>query len=250
MRKQHRATIFFSIAVLIIIASLIFWVFAPAMSGTLIDTVPEHPPETNIPENSQLSDLSEISIDVSNVQNVIASMKRPSEYYQETQSTLSYDSKSTQFLRKRWVKGSTSRIDTYNSSSQKSPSKHYVYTENNVYIWRPDSKSVFKTAKSHFNADSEQMIMTYEDIIDAPQENIAVAKLISYEDSSCIYTEIRNPDSGYTEKYWVSASTGLLLHGQTADENGNVIYEVASIHTDISSQSQELFKLPDGSDPI
>ncbi len=249
MKKQQRTTIFLLIAALIIIACLIFWVFAPAMSGTLIDTVPEHPPETNIPENSQLSALSEISIDTSNVQNVIATMKRPSEYYQETQSTLSYNSKNTHFLRKRWVKASTSRIDIYNSPSQKSPSKHYVYTENNVYIWRPDSKSVFKTAKSHFNADSEQMIMTYEDIIDAPQQNISVAKLISYEDSSCIYTEIINPDSGYTEKYWISTSTGLLLHGQTTDENGNVIYDVTSTHTDISSQAKELFQLPDGSTP-
>ena len=174
-------------------------------------------------------------------------MKRPTEYFSQTQSVLYHKNSSATYSRSKWVKNALARVDIL--SAQQSQTVHYVYTSNSVYIWRSGDRTYHKASRGNFNPDDAQMMMSYEDIIAAKDEDVITAGLTMYDGTSCIYAETKNPDTGYIERYWVSHSTGLLVFGQTLDENGNVIYSITSTKTEVSPQNDDIFRLPGGNLP-
>ena len=50
---------------------------------------------------------------------------------------------------------------------------------------------------------------------------------------------------GYTQRYWVSVETGLLVASERLLE-GETIYRMASLTADLSTPSTDRFILPDG----
>ena len=126
---------------------------------------------------------------------------------------------------------------------------HYLYTEKNVHIWRAGSRTYHTVSKGNFEPDDAQMMMTYEDILNADDGNIIKAGLSTKDNTPCIFAELRSPLTGYTERYWVSATTGLLIYGETLDKTGSVIYSITATQTDITTQSDDNFVLPDGNLP-
>ena len=246
MAKKQWLFFLIPISAILFIAFIII-LFAPDMSTTLINTVPEYPPELNSADagSSLISDA--VAIDKTNVKSIIAALNRPSEYYSETKSTITHSKGSIDYTRKRWTKGPLSRVDIIASSG--AISKHYIYNSESAFIWRPGSRTYYKTSKGSFDADEDQMLMTYEDILSTDDENIITAQFSVYDSHPSIYVETKIPSEGYTERYWISASTGLLLFGQTLDESGNVIYSISAVQTDTSPQNSDIFKLPDGTLP-
>ena len=242
MEKQQK-TNFILIAVSIgIVLFILFLLFFPDMSSTLIDTVPELPPESSILSTNEALITNAVTIDKSNVKNIVSALARPSEYYCETEGTLSHTSGSATYNHRRWVKGDKSRIDTLSHSQ----TTHYVYSRDSVYIWREGASNYYKAQRGEFDPDDEQMMMTYEDILATRDEDITSASLVMYEGAACIFTESKSTHTDYSERYWVSAATGLLVHGETIDENGSVIYSFSTKLVDISPQSDATFLLPDG----
>lgn len=243
MNKQRKTytTLIFAIAGIIIF--ILFLLFIPDMSSNLINTVPEYPPEISIVNTNEALITSAVTIDKNNVKNIISAMARPSEYFSETQSILSHSSGSATYTRRRWVKGPLSKVELISSNSQ---TMHYLYTESNVHIWRSGSRTYHTVSRGDFEPDDAQMMMTYEDILNADDVNITRAGLSSKDNSPCIFAELKSPHTGYTERYWVSALTGLLVHGETLDKEGRVIYSITSLQTSIAAQGDENFTLPDG----
>ncbi len=246
MDKQQKTNFILIVAAIGVVVFILFLLFVPDMSTTLISTVPEYPPESNIISTNEALITSAVTVDKTNVKSIISAMARPEEYYSETQSILSHSTGSATYKRERWVKGNLTRVDV---SPQSGSVTHYVYTQKNVYVWREGTNSYHTAARGDFEPDDAQMMMTYEDLLNARDEDIVAAELTLYEGSACIYAEAKSPHTGYSERYWVSASTGLLLHGQTLDTNGSVIYSITTKQTDISPQSDDTFKLPDGKLP-
>ena len=123
MDRQHRTYFFFSIAIIGIIALVLLLLFIPDMSTTLINTVPEYPPEiADInPENDRI--ISSVTVSRENVRNIISVLHRPEEYFEQTQSVLSHKSGDAVFLRQKWVKDGLSRVDIM-SVSQNSATTH------------------------------------------------------------------------------------------------------------------------------
>ncbi len=245
MKLQNNKHFSLSLIFIGVLAVLLLLFFIPDMGTTLINTVPEFPPQTEDIMQGPPAALNLVSVDKANVKNVVAAMARPSEYYSETQSVLSHKGGSATYFRRTWVKNGWTRIDIMNSSNS-SPSMHYLYGGGDVYIWRPYDRTYYKTKEGSQSADDSQMMMTYEDIISAADENIITAQYTQYDGLQCIYAEIRDPLLSYTERYWVSSSTGLLVYGQTLDESGSVIYTISATRTEVSPQSSEHFTLPDG----
>lgn len=244
MNKKEWPMLLFPVSVFAMIALILILLFVPDMSTTLINTVPEYPPELGTIDSNETLVSDAVTVDKTNIKNLVAAMRRPSEYFSETQSILSHSKGSATYLRKTWVKGKLTRIDSLLSSG--AVSERRIYSDKFVYIWAPSSRTYHKAARGDFRPDDDRMMMHYEDIINANDEDIATAQLTMYDGASCIYAEIRRPQSGYTERYWVSVSTGLLVYGQTLDKNGSVIYSITATQTDISTQSTDLFILPDG----
>ncbi len=244
MKEQKNTRFPFSLVIIGISAVLLLLLFVPDMGRTLINTVPEFPPEISEFSESTQTPSNMIAIDKANVKNVISAMSRPSEYYSETQSVLSYSGGSATYTRREWVKNGWTRIDVMSTSSS-SVTMHYMYGNGDVYVWRPSDRTYYKTKEGSISADDLHM-MTYEDIISADDENIITAQYTQYDGLQCIYAEVRDPLLSYTERYWVSTSTGLLVYGQTLDEDGSIIYSITATQTDVSEQSAENFNLPDG----
>ena len=244
MNKKEWPMLLFPISVFAMIALILILLFVPDMSTTLINTVPEYPPELGTIDSNETLVSDAVTVDRTNIKNLVAAMSRPTEYYSETQTILSHSKGSVTYRRKCWVKGQLTRIDSLSVSD--TVSERRIYSDKFVYIWVPGSRTCYKTARGDFHPDDDRMIMHYEDIINAKDEDIVTAQLTMYDGASCIYAEIKRAESGYTERYWVSVSTGLLIYGQTLDGNGSVICSVASTQTDISTQSTDLFILPDG----
>ena len=69
--------------------------------------------------------------------------------------------------------------------------------------------------------DDEQAIPTYETILDLPVEDIAAADYRSVSDVNCIYVETVQDPEGYTQRYWVSVETGLLVASERLLEGGD-----------------------------
>lgn len=245
--RQHKYPVL-SVAAILVVAVLLFVLVISDMSQTLINTVPEYPPEQGAADEDTESSLLALSVDKKNVKNVVAALERPKEYYSETRSVLTYGSSSAEYLRRKWVKDDMARVDVVSTSSSNAQI-HYLYRGENVYVWRPSEKTYYKTKRGDFTPDDTQMLMSYENVLTARDEDIVTAQYTLYDGTACIYAEILNPKLSYRERYWVSISTGLLVYGQTLDKNGTVIYTIFSTQTDISAQSSETFKLPDGKMP-
>ena len=92
MDKQHRTSFILSIAIIAIIAIVLLLLFIPDMSSTLIHTVPDTPPEMNQVDGTVPEDTSAVTVDRTNAKNIIAAIKRPSEYFSQTQSILHHKS--------------------------------------------------------------------------------------------------------------------------------------------------------------
>lgn len=244
MNKKEWPMLLFPISVFAMIALILILLFVPDMSNTLINTVPEYPPELGTIDSNETLISDAVTVDRTNIRNLVAAMRRPSEYFSETQSILSHSKGSATYLRKTWVKGSLTRIDSVSSSGTVSDRR--IYSDDYVYVWTPNNRSYYKTARGDFHPDDDRMMMHYEDIINSDDEDIVTAQLTMYDGVSCIYAEIKRPQSGYTERYWISVSTGLLVHGQTLNKEGSVIYSITATQTDISTQGTDLFILPDG----
>lgn len=244
--KKHRTLIFFLSAILLTSTLVFLLLLMPDMSSTVIKSVPEYPPRPTPVISADSESLDKIAVDRTNIKNIVSAIARPKEYFSETKSTLYHADGSAEYMRKKWVKGELSRVDIISSVTTQSVSAHYIYSPDSVYIWEPDDRTYYRTARGEFEADDAQMLMSYEDITKVPDEWITAAQHTVYDGSLCIYGEVKNPSSSYTERYWISSSTGLLLHGETLDENGTVVYTVSSTQTDISMQDESIFTLPDG----
>lgn len=229
------------------IAVIVALFLLPDMSSKSISTVPEYPPELSTIDTNEALIANALVIDRKNAKSIIEALHRPSEYYSETESVVSYSGGSSTFFRKKWVKGDFSRVDIISNSDR--TTMHYVYTKENVYIYSPSSKTYYTTARGDFDADVEQMLVTYEDIVNTPDEDILDAKLTTLDGSSCIWVETKNTTTGNTTRYWVATSTGLLLYAETVDSSGNTVYTLTTKNTELSPQSDDTFKLPDGSFP-
>lgn len=247
--KKHRTLFFFLSAILLTFTLVLILLLMPDMSSTVIDTVPEYPPDSGPVISADSEVLNVVSVDRTNAKSIIAAISRPKEYFSETKSTLSHQKGSAEYVRKKWVKEGLSRVDLISSPSSQTVSMHYIYSSDHIYVWRPGDRNFYRASRGEFDADDTQMMMSYEDIVNADDENIITAQNTMYDGNLCIYVEVRGPDNGYTERYWVATSTGLLVHGQTLDRDGNVIYSISSTQTDISAQDISIFTLPDGTTP-
>lgn len=248
MNKQQNTYFLITLAAIFIAIFVLLLLFVPDMGATLINPVPEFPPEIGEPAPGVSEPVNKIDISKENVKSVVAALARPSEYYTETQSILSYTGGSATYNRRKWVKNGRTRIDVMNNYG--TAVSHAIYAGGNVFLWRPGDRTYYKTAEGSISPDDLQMMMTYEDILKASDESILTAQYTQYDGINCIYAEVSDPKLLYTERYWVSVSTGLLVYGQTLNESGSVIYSITALRTDISPQNDEIFELPDGTNAL
>lgn len=202
-------------------------------------------PETT--QEEQEFTLTDADISVNNVQQVIASLKRPDAYSMAIDNTVFWDQDWSTCQVNRYVRSGISLTEYLNTTQE---AERYEITDGDKYYsWRVGKKKYHTGSSGSLSADQASMIPTYETILDADPSTITDAGLRTIEGVPCVYAVLQDKDSGYTITYSVSTVTGLLLQAEYT--RGDELVRSVSVSTlDLTIPDEGLFSLPDGTNLV
>ena len=241
-RKLNRITAGF----IVLVVMVLILMFSNSLRRSSHITLPEEgssPGQTEDDTNASGGDaLTVIAVTPETVQTAIETLTRPRQYSRVIRVEQLWDGGSGSFETTVTVSGRWTRTDRSLSDGQV---RHTITDGEITYIWYGSESSVYSAPAGDITPDDEQAIPTYESILDLPVEDIAAADYRSVSDVNCIYVETVQDPEGYTQRYWVSVETGLLVASERLLE-GETIYRMASLTADLSTPSTDRFILPDG----
>jgi len=174
------------------------------------------------------------------VQLVIERLKRPESYSRTIVIERYWSGGSGRSTAQVCVADGWTRVDVSDDNGE---TRHVITGDGRSWIWYGSGEKVFSAAAT-LNADEEQSIPTYENILAADRTAIAVADYRELEGVSCIYVETRPDASGYSERWWVSVDSGLLVAAERVNGE-SVVYRMAGMTVETASAAQA-FQLPSG----
>ena len=240
-RKFNTVTVGFTILILLVVMLLVANSLRRS-SHIVLPDITKDPVSGS--ESIGLSDNSGVTIAVTpeTVQDVIETLSRPQNYVRNlTVETLwSGGSGSVQITAA--VSGLWTRTDVYQTDGRV---RHTMTDGADTYIWYDSSRVYYQGNAGDIDADDEQHIPTYEDILTLDIPQIAMADYRTFSEQSCIYVETVQDDSGYLQRYWVSVDSGLLI-GAERLYNGDTVYRMAAQPVLEELPDSEDFTLPDG----
>ena len=240
-RKLNRITAGF----IVLVVRVLILMFSNSLRRSSHITLPEEGSSPGQAEDTNASGgdaLTVIAVTPETVQTAIETLTRPRQYSRVIRVEQLWDGGSGSFETTVTVSGRWTRTDRSLSDGQV---RHTITDGEITYIWYGSESSVYSAPAGDITPDDEQAIPTYESILDLPVEDIAAADYRSVSDVNCIYVETVQDPEGYTQRYWVSVETGLLVASERLLE-GETIYRMASLTADLSTPSTDRFILPDG----
>ncbi|MEG2037479.1 MAG: hypothetical protein RRZ93_05770 [Ruthenibacterium sp.] len=206
----------------------------------VLPTLPQTP--TVVAPGEDSGSLLRVEVTPESVQDVIATLQRPSNYRRSitTQTIWSGGSGITQTVVA--VLDRYTRTDTTTAGGQL---RHCITDGETSYIWYGASKNYYTGAAGDITADDEQHIPSYEDILQLPREGIQTADYRALSDTACIYVETTADEGGYVDRYWVSVDSGLLLEAESLQQ-GEAVYRMTALPIEAELPISSDFLLPDG----
>lgn len=125
--------------------------------------------------------------------------------------------------------------------------EHSVVGDGKLWLWYDNGRSVHTAPAADRTADLAQRLPTYEDVLALDKEDITAAGYEERDGQPCVYVASNAP-MGYTERWWISANSGLLVAVET-EKDGELVYAMSS--RDVVSpldQTEGVFVLPDGTE--
>lgn len=197
---------------------------------------------TPLDETKSASVLPDIT--KSNVINVVKSMEKASAYYQEGTVSVISGRESLTKQYKTWAKNGIFKCEISGDSGV----LNVILTPKSTYYWKDNSEKYYTGATGTFEVEDIQGIPFVTELYDISEGNIINASLESYLNSAAIYLEVKDPDMGYTEKYWIGAQSGILLKSEIYDGKSEIYsFETVSLTYDV--QDDSTFLLPDHTSP-
>lgn len=250
MRKRSAAAL---VAALMVVAvgffASFFFLFAdssgeqytitlPGQGSAVIDPSPEI-------GQSNRSQLQTVEIDRTNLQAVLQTLQRPAVYHLQSETAYFYrDSQST--LKSQLWKGQ-SAIRIAQQNAQNAQTQQILLTDNWVYLWDAGG-IVTRFARQSRDADLYRRTPTYEDLLKLSAEEILEGRVTELEGQLCLYAKTRDSLTGEVEQWYILAENGLLLYADgTLD--GETTYQTRMTQLQLELEGQNLFLLPDGSQP-
>ena len=206
------------------------------------------PPIVALPDPVGNTDLSpteglntEILVDINRdtIQSVLSVLSRVDSYHRELTSTLYSSSGKLVRELEMWQQGRDIRI----ISKTGSDTQNVLIDGDNLYIWYGGAAGLYSGLADSGSADEFSSIISYEDIISLPPENIIDAGHTDFASESCIFVEYTQGELGYTYSAYISIATGLLMCDEVRDGN-TLIYSMVSKEPDLSPPSDSIFRLP------
>lgn len=186
--------------------------------------------------------LTVVEVTPKTVQAAIATLSRPQEYRRTVTVEQLWAGGSGSYETAAAVSGGWTRTDRTLTSGRV---RHALTDGETTYIWYDSETEVYAAPAGGISADDEQMIPTYEEILELPVEAIAAADYRTISGVNCVYVETAADPDGYVLRYWVSVDTGLLTVSERL-VNGEPVYRMAALALDQDLPSAADFTLPDG----
>lgn len=183
-----------------------------------------------------------VAITPQNVQAVIASLERSTDYFVQMTTLLTASNGTRETLVSMWVKGDMTRTIVTGTDTVKN-----ILTDGNEYwIWySDDAGSVFHgKAESRSAALAEALngLPDYTAVLALDPGDITEAGYVQQDGGSCIRAAVSGNDGSVSE-YLISVADGLLA-GYTRYENGAEVFSLRNEYTQLSPTDDSMFKLP------
>jgi len=190
--------------------------------------------------------LTLVEVTPETVQTAVATLARPQSYQR------------TVIVERFWNGGSGSgqstvtvdhgwtRVDRTLPNGQ---TRHAVTNGETTHIWYDQEETVYTTPAGGISADDEQIIPTYEDVLELPVESITAADYRVEADRQCIYVETAEDADGYLRRFWIDLECGLLAMAETL-QYGEIVYRMGAMELTTAADLQGYFTLPDGTNLI
>ena len=244
--EDRKRTALAAVIILVVLAAVLYS-FSMNLFGPTPELVLPDPDATAStgpsaePSGGQGGVLVEVSPQT--VQSLIASLSRY-ESYSRTAAVEYFDggqSVGTASARV-WADGGWIRTDVTLASGRV---EHAILGDGRLWLWYDRESTVYQGPAEDLSADLIQRVPTYEDVLLLKPEDITAAGYEEREDQPCVYVEA-GTELGYTERYWISVDSGLLVAAET-EKDGEVVYAMTA--RDVVSpldETQGIFVLPDG----
>ena len=220
------------------------------LGGSLNRTARITLPPSDLPRDpstgggSEGAALTVVEITPETVQAAIASLSRPEHYGRNMTIEYLWEGGGGTHELYTIVRGPWTRVDR---GLPEGTTRISLTNGEVTYIWYGYGQDAEVTVlpAGEFSADVEQSIPTYEDILDLPMEDIALADYRPLESLTCIYVETTPDLAGYSTRYWVSVENGLLVQAERL-LGENAVYRMTSLYVDQTEYDASRFTLPDG----
>ncbi|NCB63870.1 MAG: hypothetical protein EOM52_09730 [Clostridia bacterium] len=248
MERKNR--IVFLLLIVVVIAAALLASFGPAFfrGGTSKIVLPdvEAPSASQDPEFPDIGNgrFVPVGVTADTVQSVIATLERPASYSRTIALDTFSGGRQYTATAKVWVDGGWTRVDM-TQPSQARGIQHTIVGGDKFYRWYGADREAVRGSADQWDADLAQRIPSYQDIIDLDQGAISKTDYVEKDGLSCIYVEVSVDELGYSERYWVSVSNGLLMSCETL-KNGEVVLRMTSNAPESPVSADASFALPDG----
>lgn len=250
MRKRSAAAL---VAALIVVAvgffASFFFLFAdgsgeqytitlPGQGSAVIDPSPEI-------GQSNRSQLQTVEIDRTNLLAVVQTLQRPETYHLQSETTYFYRDSQSTLKCQLWKSRNGIRISQLDA--QDAQAQQILLTDKWVYLWGAEN-AVVRFEKQSRDADLYRRMPTYEDLLKLSAEEILDGSVVELEGQLCLYAKTMDSLTGEVEQWYILAENGLLLYADgTLD--GQMTYQTRMTQLQLELEEQNLFLLPDGSQP-
>lgn len=243
MGDRNRTIFAILIAVIIVLAifgSFAINLFSSTAKVQLADVSSQQ--VTDTPAEGE-SGMVQVDVTPKTVQSVISSLTRYNSYTRTVSVSYFWGEEGTGSVTSQVsVDGGWTRADTTLSDGSV---EHSIVGNDKLYLWYGSQTAVRSGPAEKMEDDLVQRIPTYEDVLDLDPGSITGA---GYQDKGgvpCIYVETKENDLGYTERYWISVESGLLVASET-EKGGELVYRMSSYEVATPVSVTALFALPDG----
>lgn len=239
---DKKKTTYITIALVILFSLTIFGALKTFQKDRTI-VLPERSSETESSDDGDTADsFNVLSVAPETVQSAIRTLARPTSYERTQMVTIFWSGGESTSVSQVAVSGGVTRVDTTLADSTV---RHILMNEETAAVWY-DEETEWRVLKTgELSTDAIQRMPTYETVLLLSVAEIAQAEYCEKEGVRCLYVQTRQHEDGYTERYWVSVSSGLLFAAERLWEE-TLIYRFAAVEPEGEAPHEERFLLPDG----
>jgi len=228
------------VAIIIVLIAYLIIVYGPTDNSHII-SMPS--PSVENEENTSNDGLTRVEVNSETVKTVLGTLARAESFSRTYTIKVFWDGGKSESTLNYWKNDANIKL----SISQNNTVKNILILGDDLYVWYDGSFGVWKSKLSESSVSREvdkfSSLITYEDIMDIPQENIIDAGYGEHLGQPCIYVEYKSGELNYVNHLYVSTETGLLVSTEKYDGD-KLINSMESVSTKPFTPSDDIFKIP------